>query len=163
MNEYEIIKHVMMLNNVTYDGLSDRLGYKSKSTSFNTLNGNHIRFDTWKNYLNELGYDIVVRKRESPNEEYVVDDDIAPSPLRFQGMDLNLGVIFGEVPPVPKKRPVPTFAERTRYCRELKDKIQELTFAECCEELRKIWKHNGNAYSDEYEKNVKEFAVLYGR
>ena len=56
MNEFEIVKHIMILNHISYDDLSKRLGYKSKSTSFTTFNNNkHIYIDTLKKYLDELG------------------------------------------------------------------------------------------------------------
>lgn len=91
MNEFEIIKHIMMLNDITYDNLSDRMGYKSKSSAYKTLNGSHMYVDTFGRYLRELGYELVVRKCDSDNEEeYVVTEDSYPSPLRFHDMELGL-------------------------------------------------------------------------
>lgn len=89
MNEFEIIKHIMMLNDMTYDNLSDRMGYKSKSSTYKTLNGNHMYVDTFGRYLKGLGYELVVRKCDS-KEEYVVTEDSYPSPLRFHDMELGL-------------------------------------------------------------------------
>ena len=95
MNECEIVKHIMMLNDITYDDLSVRLGYKSKSSAYKTLNGLHMYVDTFGRYLKELGYELVVRKSDSDNkEEYVVTDDIYPSPLRFHDMELELDKIL---------------------------------------------------------------------
>lgn len=95
MDEFEIIKHIMMLNDITYDNLSDRMGYKSKSGAYKTLNGSHMYVDTFGRYLRELGYELVVRKSDSDNkEEYTVTEDSYPSPLRFHGMELGLDRIL---------------------------------------------------------------------
>lgn len=95
MNECEIVKHIMMLNDITYDDLSVRLGYKSKSSAYKTLNGRNIYVDTFRKYLKELGYELVVRKSDIDNtDEYVVTDDIYPSPLRFHDMELGLDKIL---------------------------------------------------------------------
>ena len=95
MNECEIVKHIMMLNDITYDDLSVRLGYKSKSSAYKTLNGRYMYVDTFRKYLKELGYELVVRKSDIDNtDEYVVTDDIYPSPLRFHGMELGLDKIL---------------------------------------------------------------------
>jgi hypothetical protein len=94
VNEFETIKHIMMKDNVTYETLSKNLGYKSKSSSYITLNNKHIYVDTWRKYLDELGFEIVVRRKSNHNEEYVVSDDNLPSPLRFHDMDLNLESIL---------------------------------------------------------------------
>lgn len=95
MNECEIVKHIMMLNDITYDDLSVRLGYKSKSSAYKTLNGLHMYVDTFRKYLKELGYELVVRKSDSDNkEEYIVTEDSYPSPLRFHDMELGLDRIL---------------------------------------------------------------------
>lgn len=94
MNEFEVVKHIMMMNHIGYDDLSKRLGYKSRSSSHTTLNGKHIYVDTWRKYLEELGYEIVVRNKLNTEEQYVVKDDNLPSPLRFSDMDLNLEAIL---------------------------------------------------------------------
>lgn len=95
MNECEIVKHIMILNDITYDDLSVRLGYKSKSSAYKTLNGCHMYVDTFRKYLKELGYELVVRKCDIDNaDEYVVTDDIYPSPLRFHDMELGLDKIL---------------------------------------------------------------------
>ena len=89
MDEFEIIKHIMMLNDITYDNLSDRMGYKSKYGAYKRLNGSHMYVDTFGRYLRELGYELVVRKSDT-KEEYVVTEDSYPSPLRFHDMELGL-------------------------------------------------------------------------
>ena len=95
MNECEIVKHIMMLNDITYDDLSVRLGYKSKSSAYKTLNGLHMYVDTFRKYLKELGYELVVRKSDSDNkEEYIVTEDSYPSPLRFHDMELGVDRIL---------------------------------------------------------------------
>ena len=93
MDEFEIIKHIMMLNDITYDDLSDRMGYKSKSSAYKTLNGSHMYVDTLGRYLRALGYELVVRKSDS-KEEYIVTEDSYPSPLRFHDMELGLDRIL---------------------------------------------------------------------
>lgn len=93
MNECEIVKHIMILNDITYDDLSVRLGYKSKSSAYKTLNGRHMYVDTFGRYLKELGYELVVRKCDS-KEEYAVTEDNYPSPLRFHDMELGLDKIL---------------------------------------------------------------------
>lgn len=170
MNEFEIVKHIMMLDHVSYDDFSDRLGYKSKATSYNRLNGKHIYVDTLKKFLDELGYDIVIRKKENSNSEYIINDNDTPSPLRFHDMSLNLESIFGDAPAQPKKTPGLTIGERNLRSEELKQRIHELTFFECDRELRKIWgmrdptpegRQPLNQYTAEYEKYSKEFSRLY--
>ena len=93
MNEFEIIKHIMISEGIGFDELSEKLGYKSNSSTYKTLDNKHIYVDTWKKYLDSLGYDIIVRKKDG-GEEYVVSDDNYPSPLRFHGMDLGLDKIL---------------------------------------------------------------------
>ena len=93
MDEFEIIKHIMMLNDITYDNLSERMGYKSKSSTYKTLNGSHMYVDTFDRYLKGLGYELVVRKCDS-TEEYIVTEDSYPSPLRFHDMELGLDRIL---------------------------------------------------------------------
>nr|DAN24981.1 MAG TPA: hypothetical protein [Caudoviricetes sp.] len=89
MDEFEIVKHIMIYEGIGFDELSEKLGYKSNSSTYKTLDNKHIYVDTWKRYLDRLGYDIVVRKRDS-KEEYVVTEDSYPSPLRFHDMELGL-------------------------------------------------------------------------
>lgn len=170
MNAFEIVKHIMMLYHVSYDDFSERLGYKSKATSYNRLNGKHIYVDTLKKFLDELGYEIVIRKKEDSNSEYVINDDQTPSPIRFHDMSLNLESIFGDAPAIPKKSPALTIGERNIRSEELKKRIDELSFFECDKELRKIWgmrdpspdgRQPHNQYATEYEKYSKEFSRLY--
>lgn len=95
MNEFEVIKHIMLLQSVSYDDLSRRLGYKCKSTSYRTLSNKHIWVDTWRKYLGELGYEVVVRKKNDESESYVVTDDGLPSPLHYD-MSLDFDKILSE-------------------------------------------------------------------
>ena len=83
----------MLLNDMAYDDLSERMGYKSKSSTYKTLNGSHMYVDTFGKYLKGLGYELVVRKCDS-KEEYVVTEDSYPSPLRFHDMELGLDKIL---------------------------------------------------------------------
>lgn len=170
MNEFETVKHIMMINHVSYDDLSARLGYKSKSTSYITLDHKHIYVDTWRRFLEELGYEIVVRPKNGKGSEYVIDNDNTPSPLRFHDMNLNLESILSGTPTLPKKKPALTIGERNLRSEELKKRIGEISFAECDDELREIWSMkdplpNGklpyNEHEQEYERYKKELAKLY--
>lgn len=96
MNEFEVIKHLMMRNHITYEDLSKRLGYKSKSTAYTILGHKHIYVDTWRKFLDIFGYEIVIRKKISPKTEIVVTADGLPSPLRFHDMSLNFDKILGD-------------------------------------------------------------------
>lgn len=55
----------------------------------------HIYVDTWRKFLKELGYEIVVRKK-GESRGFVVTDDDFPSPLRFRNMNLDLESILGD-------------------------------------------------------------------
>ncbi len=167
MTEFEIVKHIMMVNSITYDSLSERLGYKSKSTSYTTLNGKHIYTDTLRKYLEELGYELVIRKKDGNGQEYIVSDDCLPSPLRFHDMSLDLdAVIEGKPRSHTNQYSQLTVGERNALSEALKYKLQELTFEDCDQELRKIWSidtstDKKNKYDAEYNKYRKQFAEIY--
>lgn len=172
MNEFEIVKHIMMLNHVSYDDLSERLGYKSKSTSYITLDHKHIYVDTWRKFLDELGYEIVVRKKGKDTGGYVIDNDNTPSPLRFHDMSLNLDAIFGDTKKIPTRKPSLTVGERNLKSEALKKKVNEISFFDCDNELREIWsiesptpdgKQPHNEYEQEYERYKREFYKLYNQ
>lgn len=124
MNEFEIVKHIMMKDHVSYDDLSKRLGYKSKANSYQRLAGKHIQVDTWRRFLNELGYDIVVCKHDGTGEKFVVTDDYMPSPLRFQGMSLDFESMLS---PVPKSTPDATAHTHTNSESNGRNLLKELT------------------------------------
>ena len=92
MNALETVRHIMMLNEVSFKELADRLGYKTTSGVRNRLCGDDIKVGTWKKILNSMGYEVVVR---NGNEEYVISDDNLPSDLRFD-MPLNFDTILGD-------------------------------------------------------------------
>ncbi len=102
MNEFEVIKHMMLQGEVGYDELSSRLGYASRSTSHHVLHRKRIYFDTWRRCVEALGYEVVVKKRGG-RDSYVVSDDILPSPLRFTDFDLNLDRILSKNSPKKQK------------------------------------------------------------
>lgn len=164
MNEFEIVKHIMMVDHVSYDELSARLGYKSKSSSYITLSNKHIYVDTLRKFLEELGYDLIIRKKGKTDGGYVIDDDNAPSPLRFHDMSMNFGI-------EPEKRRLNlSRSERIKQTEELKKRVHELTPFECEEELREIWSTINpvrrkmsavNEYEGEYINYRKEFRNLY--
>lgn len=174
MNEFETVLHIMMMNHVSYDDLSKRLGQTNGGNIYNTLNKNkNIYVSSLKKILDELGYEIVVRKKGKTDGGYVINDDNTPSPLRFHDMSLNLGAILGDTQKiVPNVKPYLTVGERNQKTEALKKRINELTFFECDNELREIWgmkdptpegKQPYNEYEQEYEKYKKEFYNLYNQ
>lgn len=98
MNEFEIITHLMMTNNISYTDLSKGLGQQNPGNIYNTINKNkNIYFSTFRKIMDKLGYEIVVRKKKKTDKdsEYIVNDTFTPSHLRFHDMDLSLEAIFG--------------------------------------------------------------------
>lgn len=65
MNEIEIIKDIMANSTpkVTLDVLRDRLGYKAVSGVSERLRGKSIKVDTYVNFLDALGYEIIVQPK----------------------------------------------------------------------------------------------------
>ena len=65
MNEIEIIRDIM--NNstpkVTLDVLRDRLGYKAVSGVSERLRGKSMKVDTYVNFLDALGYELIVQPK----------------------------------------------------------------------------------------------------
>ena len=65
MNEIEIIRDIM--NNstpkVTLDVLRDRLGYKAVSGVSERLRGKSMKVDTYVNFLDALGYEVIVQPK----------------------------------------------------------------------------------------------------
>ena len=65
MNEIDIIRDIM--NNstpkVTLDVLRDRLGYKAVSGVSERLRGKSMKVDTYVNFLDSLGYELVVQPK----------------------------------------------------------------------------------------------------
>lgn len=92
MNALETIRHVMLLNDISYEDLAQRTGYKTASGVRNRLNGKDIKFGTWQKLIQGMGYEVVIRKG---SEEHIVSDDNTPSPLRFD-MPLNFDRILGD-------------------------------------------------------------------
>jgi hypothetical protein len=172
VNEFEIVKHIMMLDHISYDDLSERLGYKSKSSSYIILDHKHIYVDTWRKFLDELGYEIVVRKKGKNTGGYVIDNDNTPSPLRFHDMSLNLDAIFGDTKKIPACKQSLSVGERNLKSEALKKKVNSISFFECENELRDIWsiesptpdgKQSHNEYEQEYERYREELCRLYNQ
>lgn len=157
MNEFEIVKHIMMLDHITYDDLSTRLGYKSKSSSYITLNNKHIYVDTLRKFLSELGYELVVRKKGKTDGGYIIDDSDTPSPLRFHGMSMQFGT-----EPV-RKSPYRSRAERLRLSEELKHQTRELTLTECENKLFDIWSTLKLGRNRKKEREISEYECEYLR
>jgi hypothetical protein len=65
MNEIAIIKDIMENSTpkVTLDVLRDRLGYKTVSGVSERLRGKSIKVDTYVQFLDALGYEVVVQPK----------------------------------------------------------------------------------------------------
>lgn len=79
MNEIDVIKHIMTNSTpkVTLDVLRDRLGYKTISGVSERLKGKSIKVDTFVNFLDALGYEVVVQPktaREAKEGSYKVGE-----------------------------------------------------------------------------------------
>lgn len=77
MNEIDVIKHIMASSTpkVTLDVLRDRLGYKTISGVSERLKGKSIKVDTFVNFLDALGYEVIVQPktaREAKEGSYKV-------------------------------------------------------------------------------------------
>jgi hypothetical protein len=79
LNEIEVIKHIMTNSTpkVTLDVLRDRLGYKTISGVSERLKGKSIKVDTFVNFLDALGYEVIVQPktaREAKEGSYKVGE-----------------------------------------------------------------------------------------
>lgn len=79
MNEIDVIKHIMSSSTpkVTLDVLRDRLGYKTISGVSERLKGKSIKVDTFVNFLDALGYEVIVQPktaREAKEGSYKVGE-----------------------------------------------------------------------------------------
>lgn len=77
MNEIDVIKHIMASSTpkVTLDVLRDKLGYKTISGVSERLKGKSIKVDTFVNFLDALGYEVIVQPktaREAKEGSYKV-------------------------------------------------------------------------------------------
>lgn len=170
MDEFEIVKHIMMLDHISYDDLSKRMGYKSKANSYQRLTGKHIYVDTWRKFLEELGYEITVRRKDGTGQEYVIRDDSVSSPLRFHDMSPNTESIFRKKSQKREKVPGLTIGERNARSEDLKKRVSLITKDECDAALREIWgikdpvpnkRKPLNEYMSEYERYRDELFALY--
>lgn len=74
MNEKEIIKTAMAADGITQKELAEALGWSSQQSVGNMLTRkNSMRLDNFVKMLNEMGYEVVVRKRLGESEEWKVD------------------------------------------------------------------------------------------
>ena len=74
MNEKEIIKTAMATDGITQKELAEALGWSSQQSVGNMLTRkNSMRLDNFVKMLNEMGYDVVVRKKLGVSEEWKVD------------------------------------------------------------------------------------------
>lgn len=74
MNEKEIIKTAMAADGITQKELADALGWNSQQSVGNMLSRkNSMRLDNFVKMLNEMGYEVVVRKKLGVSDEWKVD------------------------------------------------------------------------------------------
>lgn len=74
MNEKEIIKTAMAADGITQKELAEALGWNSQQSVGNMLTRkNSMRLDNFVKMLNEMGYEVVVRKKLGVSEEWKVD------------------------------------------------------------------------------------------
>ena len=101
MNEFETTLHIMMENRISYDDLAKRMGQRNGGNLYNTLNKNkNIYVSSLMKILDNLDYEIVVRKKGKTEGGYIFDNGNDPSPLRFQDMS----IMFGEGTLTTKER-----------------------------------------------------------
>lgn len=166
MNEFETTLPIMMLNHISYDDLAKQMGRINGGNLYNALNKNkNIYVSSLSKILNNLGYDLVIRKQGQTEGGYIIDNDSTPSPLRFHDMSMEFGI------DPKKKRLNLSRSERLEQTEELKRHISEITHFECEERLREIWSTVSpvrkkdskiSEYESEYLKYRKEFQELYG-
>lgn len=74
MNEKEIIKTAMVADGITQKELAVALGWSSQQSVGNMLaRKNSMRLDNFVKMLNEMGYEVVVRKKLGVSEEWRVE------------------------------------------------------------------------------------------
>lgn len=74
MNGKDIVKAAMAADGITQKELSDALNWGSQQAVGNMLaRKNSMRLDNFVKMLNEMGYEVVVRKKLGVSEEWKVD------------------------------------------------------------------------------------------
>ena len=74
MNEKEIIKTAMAADGITQKELAEALGWSSQQSVGNMLSRkNSMRLDNFVKMLNEMGYEVLVRKKLGVTEEWKVE------------------------------------------------------------------------------------------
>lgn len=74
MNEKDVIKAAMSADGITQKELAEALGWGSQQAVGNMLaRKNSMRLDNFVKMLNEMGYEVVVRKKLGVSEEWKVD------------------------------------------------------------------------------------------
>lgn len=75
MTEKKAIREVMYEKRVTQTELATKAGFKSQSNIAGLLNNNKngIRIDNLIRVFDAMGCDIVIRDRENPDKEWIID------------------------------------------------------------------------------------------
>lgn len=74
MNAKDIIKEAMTADSITQKELAEALGWSSQQSVGNMLaRKNSMRLDNFVKMLNEMGYEVVVRKKLGVSEEWKVE------------------------------------------------------------------------------------------
>lgn len=82
MRANELIFHLIHEEGTTPTELAEKLGVSGKNNVYQTIRCADMKVKNLLRYMNVLGYDIVVRNRES-GKEYVVDDSDELSSFRY--------------------------------------------------------------------------------
>lgn len=76
MNGKDIIKTAMSTDGITQKELAESLGWGSQQAVGNMLTRkNSMRLDNFVKMLNEMGYEVVVRKKLGVSDEWKVELD----------------------------------------------------------------------------------------
>lgn len=74
MNDKEIIRAAMAAGKITQKELAEALGWAGQQAVGNMLTRkNSMRLDNFVTMLNQMGYDVVVKKKLGTSEEWKVE------------------------------------------------------------------------------------------
>ena len=75
MNSSDIVRTLLDRKGWTQGQLSRALGYSSPGTISNMLRRGNMTMDTFLSILDAVGYEMVIRKKEIPEDDIVVGGD----------------------------------------------------------------------------------------
>ena len=68
-NAGDLVKQAMKARSITQIMLANRLGYKGQNSISMTLNGHNMQVNVLAMMLDELGFDLIIKDRNSNNKE----------------------------------------------------------------------------------------------